>query len=91
MIFLLLEERQCERFNLYKLDEQDISNNKENTSRVRKSFIIMSILGPLLIATFYGVIIWASIIDGEQKEIAVLDESGLLIMYLIKKQNSSIL
>ncbi|NLR90309.1 MULTISPECIES: ABC transporter permease [Flammeovirga] len=51
---------------------------REYITRVRKkSFIIMSILGPLMIATFYGVIIWASISDGEQKDIAVLDESGL--------------
>ncbi|KXX69928.1 hypothetical protein AVL50_13700 [Flammeovirga sp. SJP92] len=37
----------------------------------------MSILGPLLIIAFYGIIIWASISDGDQKEIAVVDESGL--------------
>lgn len=51
---------------------------REYLTRVRKkSFIIMSILGPLLIIAFYGIIIWASISDGDQKEIAVVDESGL--------------
>ncbi|NME68513.1 ABC transporter permease [Flammeovirga aprica] len=51
---------------------------REYLNRVKKrSFIIMSILGPLLIIAFYGIIIWASISDGDQKEIAVVDESGL--------------
>lgn len=47
-------------------------------TRVQKrSFVIMSILGPLLIIAFYGIIIWASLSDGDQKEIAVVDESGI--------------
>ncbi|AZQ61363.1 ABC transporter permease [Flammeovirga pectinis] len=51
---------------------------REYITRVRKkSFIVMSILGPLLIIGFYGIIIWASISEGEHKEIAVLDESNL--------------
>ncbi|WP_044205460.1 ABC transporter permease [Flammeovirga sp. OC4] len=51
---------------------------REYLTRVKKrSFVIMSILGPLLIIGFYGIIIWASISDGDQKEIAVVDESGL--------------
>ncbi|OHX66214.1 ABC transporter permease [Flammeovirga pacifica] len=50
---------------------------REYITRVRKkSFIIMSILGPLMIVAFYGIIIWASISDGEEKEISVIDETG---------------
>ncbi len=51
---------------------------REYLTRVRKkSFIIMSILGPLLIAVFYGIIIWATVSGGEKKSLYVLDESGL--------------
>ena len=55
---------------------------REFLSRVqKKSFIVMTILGPILIAAFYGVIIWISIsnIDNKElKEIAIADYSGLI-------------
>jgi len=35
----------------------------------------MSILGPLLIASFYAVIIWSTVSSGDQKSILVVDES----------------
>ncbi|TNE78626.1 MAG: ABC transporter permease [Bacteroidetes bacterium] len=54
---------------------------REYLSRVKKkSFIIMTLLGPFLIAAFYGAIIWMAI-GGANEEtlhlIAVNDESGL--------------
>lgn len=54
---------------------------REYLSRVKKkSFIIMTLLGPFLIAAFYGAIIWMAI-GGASEEtlhvIALNDESGL--------------
>ncbi|MBT33705.1 MAG: ABC transporter permease [Thalassobius sp.] len=52
--------------------------SREYFTRVRKkSFIIMSILGPLLIATIYIVPIWLTQTGTEDKIIAIKDESGL--------------
>ena len=55
---------------------------REYITRVRKkSFIIMTFLGPLLIAGFYGVIIFLAVNDTIGKEtesILVYDDSGLL-------------
>ncbi|MBC8154163.1 MAG: ABC transporter permease [Bacteroidetes bacterium] len=51
---------------------------REYLVRVRKrSFVIMTILGPLLIAAFYGLVGWAAIGSIEQKKVEVVDESGL--------------
>ena len=51
---------------------------REYLSRVRKkSFIIMTILGPLLIGAMYAVVIYAAISSIDQKQILVKDESGL--------------
>jgi ABC-2 type transport system permease protein len=51
---------------------------REYLVRVRKkSFIVMTILGPLLVLGFYAIIIWASVNGGTQKKVAVIDESGL--------------
>jgi ABC-2 type transport system permease protein len=50
---------------------------REYLTRVRKkSFIIMTILGPLLFACLLIVPIWLTSMDGEEKVIEVLDESG---------------
>jgi ABC-2 type transport system permease protein len=50
---------------------------REYLTRVRKkSFIIMTILGPLLFAGSFAAIIWLSIRDSDEKIIEVLDESG---------------
>jgi ABC-2 type transport system permease protein len=50
---------------------------REYLTRVRKkSFIVMSILGPLLIAAFYGVVIWSALSTGEEKHVQVIDDSG---------------
>ena len=55
---------------------------REYLSRVKKkSFLIMTLLGPLLIAMFYGAIFWIVLNDqlGEaDKNIYVVDHSGLL-------------
>jgi len=53
---------------------------REYLVRVRKrSFIIMTILGPLLIFGFYALIGWAAVSSASQKKIAIVDESGQFI------------
>ncbi|GAB3575445.1 ABC transporter permease [Spirosoma luteolum] len=53
---------------------------REYLVRVRKkSFIVMTILGPLLIAAFYGVIGWAAVSSIDQKKVSVVDDSGLFV------------
>lgn len=50
---------------------------REYLVRVRKrSFVIMTILGPLLIFAFYAIIGWAAVSSIDQKKVAVVDESG---------------
>ncbi|GAB3223767.1 ABC transporter permease [Spirosoma arcticum] len=50
---------------------------REYLVRVRKkSFLVMTILGPLLIAAFYGLVGWAAIGSIDQKKVQVIDESG---------------
>lgn len=50
---------------------------REYLVRVRKkSFIVMTLLAPLLLAAFYGAIIWAAVGSTSQKKIAVIDQSG---------------
>ena len=50
---------------------------REYLVRVRKkSFIIMTILGPVLIFAFYAIIGWAAVSSINQKKIEVVDESG---------------
>jgi len=51
---------------------------REYITRVRKrSFLIMSILGPILFGLIFIIPIWLASREGEQKVIEVLDESGL--------------
>ncbi|MBI1222137.1 MAG: ABC transporter permease [Bacteroidetes bacterium] len=56
-------------------------SRREYLSRVRKkSFVIMTLLGPFLVALFYGAIIWLALSDSqdnEERNILVLDESGI--------------
>ncbi len=53
---------------------------REYMVRVRKkSFIIMTILGPLLIFGFYAIIGWAAVSSINQKKIAIIDESGRFV------------
>jgi ABC-2 type transport system permease protein len=50
---------------------------REYLTRVRKkSFLIMSIVGPILIAGLWAIPIWLATRDTEQKTIEVIDESG---------------
>ena len=50
---------------------------REYLTRVRKrSFLIMTILGPLLIFGFYAIIGWAAVSSMNQKKIEVVDVSG---------------
>lgn len=51
---------------------------REYLTRVRKrSFLVMTILGPLLFAGSFAAIIWLSTKQGDEKVIEVLDDSGL--------------
>ena len=51
---------------------------REYLVRVRKkSFIVMTLLAPLLLAAFYGAIGWAAIGSISQKKIAVIDQAGV--------------
>lgn len=50
---------------------------REYLTRVRKkSFIIMSIVGPLLFALIFVIPIWLASREGDEKVVEVLDESG---------------
>ena len=50
---------------------------REYLVRVRKkSFIVMTLLAPLLLAAFYGAIGWAAVGSVSQKKVAILDQNG---------------
>lgn len=53
----------------------------------KKSFIIMTFLGPLLIGSIYGIAIWLSVKDDENRVIEVIDESGLFTNAYASKGN----
>lgn len=49
---------------------------REYLTRVRKrSFLIMTILGPMLIFAFYAIIGWAAVSSIDQKKVSVVDDS----------------
>ncbi|WP_422360735.1 ABC transporter permease [Reichenbachiella sp.] len=51
---------------------------REYIARVKKkSFIIMTILGPILFAGMMGIVFWSATREGDQKLIQVIDDSGL--------------
>ena len=53
---------------------------REYLVRVRKrSFVVMTILGPLLIFGFYAIIGWAAVSSINQKKVAVIDQSGRFV------------
>ncbi len=63
---------------------------REYTSRVRKkSFIIMTLLAPLLFVGVFGLIFWLSSEGGESKTIEVLDESGLFGETFVSNENNT--
>ncbi|CCG99475.1 ABC-type Na+ efflux pump permease component-like protein [Fibrella aestuarina BUZ 2] len=50
---------------------------REYLVRVRKkSFIVMTLLAPLLMAAFYGAIGWAAVGSISQKKVAIVDQNG---------------
>ncbi|MCF8297664.1 MAG: ABC transporter permease [Saprospiraceae bacterium] len=60
---------------------------REYLTRVKKrSFIVMTILGPILMASIMIIPIWLAISSEEDKSIAVIDETGF---YINNFQNSS--
>jgi ABC-2 type transport system permease protein len=62
---------------------------REYLTRVRKrSFIIMSLIGPLLMASMFVVPIWLATRQSEKKVVKVIDESGYFTDQL--KNNSTI-
>lgn len=53
---------------------------REYLTRVRKkSFLVMTILGPLLIFGFYAIIGWAAVSSINQKKVEVVDESARFV------------
>ncbi len=64
-----------------------IITGREYFSRVKKkSFILMTLLTPLLITAFYGIIIWVSVgqtNSAENQNIVVVDRSGVFINDLV--------
>lgn len=53
---------------------------REYSTRVKKkSFIVLSILGPILIAAFMIIPTWLAIQDDDQQLVEVIDETGLFI------------
>ncbi|MBO0949523.1 ABC transporter permease [Fibrella forsythiae] len=53
---------------------------REYLVRVRKkSFIVMTILAPLMLAAFYGAIIWATVGSVSMKKVAVIDQNGQFV------------
>jgi ABC-2 type transport system permease protein len=63
---------------------------REYMSRVKKkSFIVMTILGPLIIALFYGLIIYFSIqgVTGSNSKVAVVNDNKTLTEKLISTKN----
>ncbi len=61
---------------------------REYLTRVKKkSFIIMTFLGPLLFAGSFAAIIWVSMKGGDTKKIEVLDESGLFVNKFTEQGN----
>lgn len=65
--------------------------NREYLSRVKKkSFLIMTFVGPLLIAALYGLAIWLAVSDMETdklNKILTIDESGLFENKLENSKN----
>ncbi len=62
---------------------------REYITRIRKrSFIIMSLIGPLIMAVFIVVPIWLATRQGEKKLINVIDESGYFADHL--KNNNTV-
>lgn len=45
----------------------------------KKSFIIMTLLTPLLMMAFYGFIIWAAVETIDTKSVDIIDESGMFV------------
>lgn len=64
---------------------------REYLSRVRKkSFVIMTILGPILFSAMFIVPIWiATSTSSEEKKVLVLDESGLFINKIEDSDNTT--
>lgn len=54
-----------------------------------KSFLIMTIMSPLLIILAIGAIVWFSLINQEHKNIAIVDESALFVTSFKSSANTS--
>ncbi|MDW7690397.1 ABC transporter permease [Flammeovirgaceae bacterium SG7u.111] len=62
--------------------------SREYLTRVRKkTFLIMSLIGPLLIASVYVVPIWLATRDGDEKTVQVVDDSGLFDQKFESRKN----
>src|SRR5690554_5547071 len=69
--------------NKKKMSKINLIIQREYLSRVKKkSFIIMSIIGPLLIAALMIVPVWLATTSEDFQNIEVIDETGLFIRKL---------
>jgi ABC-2 type transport system permease protein len=61
---------------------------REYSTRVRKrSFIVMTVLGPILMAAMIIVPVIISRMSDEQKKVAVIDDSGIHMNYLVSNSD----
>lgn len=61
---------------------------REYLTRVKKkSFVIMTLLGPILMAALFIVPVWLAVQDEDPQNIEVVDETGLFINQLENKEN----
>src|SRR5690606_17193245 len=61
---------------------------REYWSRVKKkSFVIMTLLGPIMMAALFVVPVWLAVQDEDPQNIEVVDETGLFINQIENKEN----
>lgn len=61
---------------------------REFLSQVKnKTFIIMTILSPIILVAIFGIIFWMATANSGQKNIAVVDQSGLFITSFVSNEN----
>ena len=65
---------------------------REYLTRVRKkSFLLMSILGPLLIAGLMVLVIWMGMAENETQKLLVVDDTKPLAFSGLKAQSNSMI
>jgi len=79
----------AKQINNQSMNKISIIIHREYVTRVKRtSFFVMSIVGPLLIAAIFIVPLWLQKLESAQvKNIAVIDESGILVTTLKSTEN----